>query len=438
MDIKRYMAVLICLVSVGCSSPTVYQLAVSPEGDAMRRELMVVNGGVEEMLRTIYDEAVTEDGQLRYSGNFDTVPADIGGSGTWLRVASPVGSVYAYAERFRGDDDLVGQIEARLLATDRFTDFLVAWFGSELSDDPHWPVLREFMDTRLRHDMKNLSLYVLELERQGVEGETWGAVYFARVGQYLVDRGYLDDADVLSLMRLIALGGPNWADPPSPGLLQRITARRMGLEDGADLPVSLGFLRQDNIEDSWRAFVDLPVCAELVSEWELQASNDTLEDRDTQGAVTLLVFEAAGMEFELFSSPDEVELALTCEVEPLLTNGEWDEKARLVTWNGEVRERFGLPLFFYACWAEPDADYQQAHFGESVIQGKRLVEMVAWYTGLSGKSRERWDGFIGSLDPTQPIRAQVEASRAFDRQEEADPLGRGYNLLLSALPGESD
>jgi hypothetical protein len=168
MDIKQYLAVLACLVLAGCSSPTVYQLAVSPDGVAMRRELMVVNGGeLEDMLGTIFPVPVIKDGVSRYSGSFDTVPADIGGSGTWQRVTSPMGSVYIYAERFRGDDDLVGQIEARLRATDGMADLLIAWFESELSGDPGWPVLRAFMDTQLRHDMKNLSLYILELDRQG-------------------------------------------------------------------------------------------------------------------------------------------------------------------------------------------------------------------------------------------------------------------------------
>jgi hypothetical protein len=436
MKITRCLMALVCLVLASCSPPTVYRLAVSSDGDAMRRELTVVNGeGLEEMLRTIYDEAVTEDEGIRYSGGFDAVPQDVGGSGTWFRLASPAGDIYAYAERFRGDDDLVGQVEARLLATDRLADLLIAWFGSEMGEDARWPGLRGFMDTQMRHDMKNLSLYILELERQGVEAEQWGPAYLARVGQYLIDRGYLGADELVGLMRLFTPLGDESDD-----LLQRVVARRMGLAEGEDIPASLGFLGLSQMEagGSWSGFTSSPACAELVRGWGVSESDESLEEGDVYGAVKAVLQSAAGMEFELFGPPDEVHLALDCGSEPISTNGLWDAETGRVTWEGLVRERYGLPLFFYACWAEPDTAYQEAHLGGVLFEGESLAEMVMWYTGLSAEVRGRWDGFIGSLDPAQPIRVQVEASRTAGGEEGADPLARGYDLLLGALPVESD
>ncbi len=434
MDIKRYLVVLVCSVLVGCSSATVYQLAVSPDGEGMRRELVVTNGGeLEEMLGTIFPAPVVEEGVSRYSGSFDAVPADVGGSGTWRRVTSPMGSVYLYAERFRGDDDLVGQVEARLLATDRLADLLIVWFESDLSGDPGWPALRGFMDTQLRHDMKNLSLYVLELERQGQAEDQWMPAYFARVGQYLVDRGYLGDGELQAWLSLFSSNGPGLLGESTDGLLQRMAARRMGLEDGAGVPESLAFLRiSDGIQASWNEFRSTEVCAELVGGWDGDDSIESLEVGHVEESVMLVLLSAIGMEFEIFSSPDEVQLTLACASEPLATNGVWDAEAKRVTWDGQVRERFGLPLFFYAYWAESEAEYQEARFGGVLFEGESLVKMVGWYTGLSDESRQRWDGFVGSLDPSGSIPEQVRAARTSWGQEGADPLREGYTQLFDA------
>jgi hypothetical protein len=433
IDIKRNAIVLVCLLLVGCSSPTVYQLAVSSDGEGVRRELTVSNGGeFEEMLRTIYGEGVVEDeGVLRYSSTFDAVPQDVGGSGTWRRVTSPMGSVYFYAERFRGDDDLLGQVEARLLATDRVTDLLIAWFESEMGEDARWPGLRGFMDTQMRRDMKNLSLYVLELKREGVEDEVWGPVYMARVGQYLIDRDYVEKDDLVEVMRTFL---PSREEEPD-DLLQRVVARRMGIGDGEDIPGALGFLGLSEIEagDSWAAFSESPAFTELVGGWDLPESVEVPGEGDLENVVLMTGLSAAGIEFEIFSSPDEVHLSLACGSEPVATNGQWDAEAGVVRWEGLVRERYGLPLFFYACWGEADADYQAAHFGRVLFEGEVLAEVVMWYTGLSDESRARWDGFVESLDPGGDLLEQVEAAREGWGEAGDDPLGRGYGWLVNAL-----
>jgi hypothetical protein len=40
------------------------------------------------------------------------------------------------------------------------TDLLLGWFESELSADPRFGKLREFVDGQFRRDLKNASLYV--------------------------------------------------------------------------------------------------------------------------------------------------------------------------------------------------------------------------------------------------------------------------------------
>lgn len=438
--ITRMLSVVFCFWLVGCSSSTVYRLVMTPEGEGVRRALMVENGdGIEDRLRTIYAQVdqVEGDDALRFSGVFEDLPGDVGGSGTWLRMSSPVGSIYSYAERFRGNDDLVGQVEARLLATDRVADLLIAWFESEMKGDAGWPTLRGFMDTQMRRDMKNMSLYVLELERRGEEAEDWGPAYVARVGQYLMDRGYMTKDDLVLLLQVF---GPDGNEEQVDEMLRRKVAGRMGLDEGESIPGSLEFLKMSGgqIGDSWERFLASETSAAMVAGWDLKAEDqaEPVETGDVRGAVTLMFLAAAGIEFELFSSPDEVHVVLACGSEPLATNGEWDGEAGHVTWGGEVRERFGLPLFYYACWAEADEAFQAAHFGGVMFEGEDLAEMVAWYTGLPEALQAQWDGFVSSLDPAaaSSLRAQAEMAHAAAAvADEDDPLGWGFTRVIEAL-----
>lgn len=440
MNITRMLSVVACLLMVGCVPPTVYRVTMSPDGEGVRRALMVENGeDLEAKLRGMYAQVDRGQGDaLRYSGVFDELPGDVGGSGSWLKVSSPMGSIYAYAERFRGNDDLVGQVETRLLATDRVADLLIAWFESELSDEPTWATLRGFMDTQMRRDMKNLSLYVLEMERRGEHAEDWGPAYVARVGQYLMDRDYLTEDDLVVLMHFF---GPGDSEKASEGLLRRMVAARMGLDVRGPTPASLDFLGMADgaLTESWERFLASDASAAIVAGWGLDKADRAsfgFEEGDVEGAVTLTMLSAAGIEFELFSAPDEVHVELACRSEPLATNGQWDGEAGHVAWSGEMRERFGLPLFYYAAWAEADEAFQEAHFGDVVIQGEELAEMVAWYTGLSEALQTQWDGFVSSLDPAAApsLRSQAEAAHAAAAvADEDDPLGWGFTRVIEAL-----
>ena len=440
MNITRILTLVVCVLLAGCSSPTIYRLVMSAEGEGVHRALTVENGdGFEDRLRTIYAQVdqVEGDDALRFSGVFDELPGDVGGSGTWLKLNSPVGSVYSYAERFRGNDDLVGQVETRLLATDRVADVLIAWFESELSSEPTWATLHGFMDTQMRRDMKNLSLYVLEMERRGEQAEDWGMAYVARVGQYLMDREYLTEDDLVLLMHVFT---PEGNEEQAGEMLRRKVAARMGLDAGDSIPGSLDFLSMSDgvIRESWERFLASEAGAAMVAGWGLDPEDqaEPMEEGDVEQAVMLTFLAAAGIEFELFSSPDEVHVELVCNSEPLATNGEWDGGAGRLTWSGEVRERFGLPLFYYARWAEADEAFQAAHFGSVVIQGEELAEMVAWYTGLSEALQAQWDGFVSSLDPAAApsLRSQAEAAHAAAAvADEDDPLGWGFTRVIEAL-----
>lgn len=436
MGCKCFAPILFCLLLVGCTPPTIYELEVSPDEDgAMRRALTVTDGEVSDEVLDLYVAAGDTGAEQPYCGQFSTVPQDIGGSGTWKCVASPMGDLYLYAERFRGNDDLAQQIEDRFLATDRVADLLIAWFESELSEDPRWPTLRAFMDTELRHDLKNLSLYVLLLKQQGGIADQWVLTYSARAGQYLADRGYFqeDDLDVVLDLSFFGTSGPDrkWQN----GLLQRMAARRMGIETGEPVPESLDFLNiSDAIDTSLEDFATSSRCEELVAGWDIEAPDDSSEAPGIDEVVLNVLLAAAGLDFELFSEPDKVKLSLNCLTEPIATYGQWDDKAQMITWEDSVLERFGMPLFFYAYWVEPDTAYQTEHLGAVRLEGDWLAKFAVWYSSLPQEQQARWDGFIESLDPAQRYKGQVAAARETDLQAGDHSLSRGYDLLFNAKP----
>jgi hypothetical protein len=60
------------------------------------------------------------------------LPNDVGGAGTYANLATSLGEVGFYAERFRGNDDLASLAERRGKAADGLTDLLAGWSQMEL------------------------------------------------------------------------------------------------------------------------------------------------------------------------------------------------------------------------------------------------------------------------------------------------------------------
>ena len=107
---------------VGCDYNT-YDLKLSPDGKALRRELICRRGHVQdgkhnlsdfpdkelEQFISLYENHTTSDKGMKhhFQGTFEArTPNDIGGSGWYLSWESDLGTVSGYVERFRGADDL--------------------------------------------------------------------------------------------------------------------------------------------------------------------------------------------------------------------------------------------------------------------------------------------------------------------------------------------
>jgi len=90
----------------------------------------------------------------------------------------------------------------------------------------------------------------------------------------------------------------------------------------------------------------------------------------------------------------------------------------------------------YATWATPDADFQQAHLGRTVLSGSGLIEYVTWYRALSAEEKAEWDAFVAALKPGPKLVADITAFN-FKKEAESPPSEPLANLpkglLLPAL-----
>jgi hypothetical protein len=168
---------VLALTLSGCFDYDHYDVELKPDGKTLDRELTyrrerAQNGSVSVIpastavlaaIERAYDQspADAQPQNYRFKSRFtDQMPQDIGGSGNYFIVESPLGDICAYAERFRGNDDLVGQLEVVAKAANRLVDLLLGWLESQMHDDANWPKIRDFLDGRFRRDLHNIALYL--------------------------------------------------------------------------------------------------------------------------------------------------------------------------------------------------------------------------------------------------------------------------------------
>ncbi|MGH7140331.1 MAG: hypothetical protein ACREHD_31735, partial [Pirellulales bacterium] len=227
-----------------------YQLELRPDGKGMERTLTVwrerSRSGVVsvvpfpasalEELEKVYGEKPTQEQSQRhhFQGRFNVrMPRDVGGGGTHVVFESPLGGVHAYVERFRGNDDLAGQLQRLEKAANRLTGLLLGWFESQMREDANWPKVRTFLDGEFRRDAHNLALYVwlarttgrsVEPSTRTTDDEEISRLYgsaMARLVQYLIDHGYFDPEEALGIARDLS-----WQQDEKPrDRLQQLVAR---------------------------------------------------------------------------------------------------------------------------------------------------------------------------------------------------------------------
>ncbi|NUQ62229.1 MAG: hypothetical protein HUU20_07060 [Pirellulales bacterium] len=357
-------------------------------------------------LRQVYkSEPQVEDGKYVFRGKFvGTMPADVGGAGTFTRFASPLGDVTVYLERFRGEDDLEAALARRRGAADELADLVLGWLRAELGSQPGWDRLEKFLDRDFRADLKNLAIYSWTAQAAGDKPEAT-AEFVARIGQYLYERQYFTPEQLPELLR--AAQGP---DPQSLlRLVQRHLARRMGIGPDQPVPACLEFLSgPDRASASWSEYLrTTPVFGKRLEAWKQDKRREPGAEPPKPEDMTGEILVTAFAHLDVFSGGDSLSVKFQSSERPLETNGAWDESAGAVQWSASLRERRALPVVCFALWTSADGKFQEDHFGKVVVKGRELAQYVMWYRGLTPEEILEWDRLISGCQPWQDLAKRI-------------------------------
>jgi hypothetical protein len=433
-----------------------YAVEMTPDGDSCRRVLTCwreeTKGGKDEVpalkplpqeeldrIAKLYSSKPQESGPAKrtFAGRFKgTLPSDVGGAGTYTRLATEMGDLFTYSERFRGCDDQARVLADMSYAADRLTDVLILWFESELKEDPHWPKLRGFMEADLRQDIKNGTLY---LWMSGPAGKPeWS---YVRAAQYFQERGYFQPQDI-----------PAWNTDAAGGrkllleIARRFVASRMGLPSETPVPASLGFLSSaERAEASWDKFqAESPAYKDWLAALDLKRlrwkpKGDAAPGKDKPDLKEPLSdLLAPSLVILADDGGDHVDVTLACKVQPLYTNGAYDATRGAIAWSEALRDPPDLPALCTALWIAPDESFQKAHFGRTVLTGDDLADYVLWRKLLGEADAKEWTAFLDALKPDGGLPEKVKAFRfSSDPKPAAGAAGsladEPRGLILKAL-----
>lgn len=449
------------LAASGCSRNR-YQIEMSRDGDALRRELTVwlerrsSDGDWKteapakaelERIAEAYGDEVPEspEGKQTFVGRFiERMPEGVGGSGTFTRWSNSLGSVSGYVERFRGDDDLVDDVENRLRAADRLADLLKGWLTSELEGQPGVDRLGEFLDGPFRRDLKNVSLYSWSHAIAAQRSGEFQPGFAIRLGQYLHERGYFTADELPSWTRAVQASSKGDAAPLLQWMRRLIATRMDHGAEAADAEAFSFLSSKESVQASARRyFRQTEDYQRLLDRWKRE-SNQGDRDKPRPEEVLSEPLSTITSMNQIFGNGDRLEVALETETEPLWTNGEWNQPERKVVWSKgiEAADATGwhFPAMLYAIWSIPNETTQRRHFGDVILEGESLARYCLWYEGLSDEETRQWDEFVASWKPRDDLSRRLQTfTFAEERTEQRggagdyDPISTARQLFSRAL-----
>ncbi len=363
---------------------------------------------------------IGDTNRVKFTGKFkDAMPNDAGSKGRYVCFETLLGSTYAYLENFRGNDDLVGQLDRRYKQADRLVDLTIGWAKQEFGSKKGFDKLQQFLDQDLRKDLKNISLYTWQFAsvRQNAyldantEKNAQNEIA-ARAFQYLEEREYITTADIPSIGRIIEESTDKASvTSTSAFIISKVLAKKAGLE-GTEVHQAIVAAfqpakQQEELLKSMNTYLaTTDEYKKLLAAWEVEKAKNkdgTEPNRpDPMSVATSLLDPLINPHFEIADSRDALVMSLATNAEPLATNGTWDANTGKITWNHRLlaRDEQNLaPLTCYAVWANADAAFQKAHFGQTVLTGKELIEYCLWRKGLTQAEGDRWDKLLMDLKP---------------------------------------
>lgn len=421
---------LYAVLLAGCSTKH-YEITMTPKGDRVERTLAVAQTSgsdtnftpvdADELSRIAaafqQDVPAAVNRHFRFQSLFShALPNDVGGHGTYVRWDSPCGSVTGYIERFRGDDDLIGELDARRAMVGTVIDLLDRWAEHEWGTATFFPRMRESLRTTIRRDLENLACltYIASISEKPAEDVHRDLC--ARIVQYLLERQYLDPNDVPQLVR-------SFVDPDETRnhelilkLQQTLVLRLCHLAD--DPAARDGLQPEGNANDLLKR---LTLFLETTPEYHalVQQAADVDDDREIDPTeVITMPLQRALMPHGFLRPTDHVALRLESGVRPFSTNGVWKADQSIVEWDFRIETRIDqtkdghpLPRLCYALWAEPQSEFQKTHFGGVVLAGEDLSTYCLWYRSLTPAEMKGWDTFVEELRPGDDLSEKLAAFR---------------------------
>jgi len=381
--------------------------------------------------------AVRQEGQrhiatAEFAG---TLPADVGGVGSYTNYITSLGESGFYLERFRGEDDLAGKTLRQFHAADQLTDLILGWSKTEFGHARGYKNLRRFLDQDFRNDLKNAGQYFL-IGAIGNLSDTNAAEEFTvRFCQYLYERGYVKLADVPNLPSIA-----NDGDGSSvlQNLVQRLVAEKMGIPASAPLPQSLSILTNTaTLEKSWTNYLaQTDLYRAKLNAWREKLKSDPQLEKPKpkpEDVANDLFANLLGISFDMGGDADHLTVKLSLKNAPDHSNGQWQDGR--VVWDIDLPPDRPLPALCYANWNNPDETFQAAHFGGVLLAGDELTRYNLWRSALAPADGQAWDTFLSGLQPGSDLKQKIEAFQ-LTAKGGTNQLAAGRKLLVIAL-GES-
>ncbi len=407
---RCYFAALLAIAAVGCDYDK-YEIELTPRGHQIERKLSTwtatENNGKKQIaddklarLTELYGKSRSQRNSAvqEFSDTFKgQMPQDLHNAGWYLRYDSKMGYTCIYSERFGGQDDQAGIIQKRFDAADKLVDHLIKWFEVELAGKEGFDKLRNFMDTDFRRDVKNMASYMWMaqvLEKHDAPDEGQGIAF--RVAHYLAERGYFSPQELPVVSR--ALGHLTWFEPGDKMLefIQRLVAGKMNIAKGQPIPDSLAFLSNETAtKQSLDAYlVTTPEYKKQLAGWQAEKKENRSADKPNPADVLTEELLSETLGFDMRWGDSKVDLKLTTDSKPWMTNSVYDPAAGKIRWSVEVSEGDHIPPICYAVWSVPDEAFQRKLFGKVVFDEDRLMEYCVWRNSLSTKEAKEWTDFL--------------------------------------------
>lgn len=408
------LLIALALAFLGACARYTYSVTLEPKGDDLSREVAIQRHSPSVQSPDGVDPPSSRTELIR--DRFSTrSPADVGSAGVYAKYQTTLGTLYVYAERIRGDDDLLGQWERQERAIDTLVDLLLTWLDAALAHEKGVGNLRAFVHDQMRRDLKNAALlvrtamdHVKVLNERGLRSKTPPVLnsvalpepqqVFADLGVRLVhlamDRGYLTIDELPAALRLWEEA--NNARPADFTFVRRKMLERMG-RDGEQDGLAIEALKDAaSWTDAFKNHIAAsPEAQNILRRW-VKAERPGLRTDSLDLVLSELHLSATG---HLVTIPfDVAEMSLRCPVPPHRTNGTWDAESGAVRWTTSVpTESYAIsgpaPLA-HAAWSIPNDDAQRRLFGRVVIHGEDLETYCLWRNGLTSGEAERWERFL--------------------------------------------